>query len=182
MSTQPNTRQCSSQPLAAGDVGQVVGLRVPGEFVIVARSSCTSRQRGCRIPLSDVAVWQAENANVMIATNPECLAGLCGQASSSPTARLPSQGPAPLSVWGFSLADPGWTTATGSMRKPGYGALMGFSVMRSPNRGLVKGGRRIASQASLNRPDRVSDAVAPEGKEAEQPARVSFAHPAPQST
>lgn len=49
MSTQPNTRQCSSQPLAAGDIGQVVGLRVPGEFVIVARSSCTSRQRGCRI-------------------------------------------------------------------------------------------------------------------------------------
>jgi hypothetical protein len=35
--------------------------------------------------------------------NPEFLAGLCGL-RCLPTKRLPSQGPAPLSTWGFSLA------------------------------------------------------------------------------
>lgn len=40
--------------------------------------------------------------------NPECLAGLCGQAGSprKRPARLPSQGPAPLSAWGFAFG--GW--------------------------------------------------------------------------
>ncbi len=36
--------------------------------------------------------------------NPESLAGLCGQVHRPSIARLPSQGPAPLSTWGFSLA------------------------------------------------------------------------------
>jgi len=39
--------------------------------------------------------------------NPESLAGLCGQTGSPEKrpARLPSQGPAPLSTWGFSLGE-----------------------------------------------------------------------------
>lgn len=35
--------------------------------------------------------------------NPESLAGLCGPNRVSPAVGLPSQGPAPLSAWGFSL-------------------------------------------------------------------------------
>lgn len=37
--------------------------------------------------------------------NPESLAGLCGQVHRATIAGLPSQGPAPLSTWGFSLVD-----------------------------------------------------------------------------
>jgi len=51
----------------------------------------------------------------MIASNPENLAGLCGRTRSLSSVRLPSQGPAPLSTWGFSLGEcfvvrrRGWT-------------------------------------------------------------------------
>jgi len=47
----------------------------------------------------------------------------------------------------------------------------GFSVMRSPERGHSKDGRRIARQAPLDRPVRCSDAAAPVGKEASQPTQ-----------
>jgi hypothetical protein len=43
----------------------------------------------------------------------------------------------------------------------------GFSVMRSPDRGLSKVGRRIASQPPLDRAGRCSDAMAPVSREAE---------------
>jgi hypothetical protein len=60
-----------------------------------------------------LSVWQLtdmqESGSNLI--NPECLAGLCGRLDElvhpEPLHidRLPSQGPAPLSTWGFSLAD-----------------------------------------------------------------------------
>lgn len=40
-----------------------------------------------------------------VTTNPEFLAGLCGQTEGDASVRLPSQGPAPLSTWGFSLGE-----------------------------------------------------------------------------
>lgn len=40
-----------------------------------------------------------------VTPNPEFLAGLCGRTRGSFSVRLPSQGPAPLSTWGFSLGE-----------------------------------------------------------------------------
>jgi hypothetical protein len=51
----------------------------------------------------------------------------------------------------------------GASTRPAAGLrrMMGFSVMRSPDRGPFQVGRRIASGAPLNRLHRSSDAAAP---------------------
>ncbi len=55
--------------------------------------------------------------------NPESLAGLCGPISSQMTAGLPSQGPAPLSTWGFvRLGLTGWPAI--------FGATLGGAIKR----------------------------------------------------
>jgi hypothetical protein len=46
----------------------------------------------------------------------------------------------------------------------GSRSMVGFGVMRSPDRGHSKGGRRIASAALLDRLHRSSDAAAPESR------------------
>ena len=113
-------------------------------------------------------------------TNPESLAGLCGSIGRIPAAELPSQGPAPLSTWGFSLAARDWlTTLTERQAANGTCGLTGFSVMRSPVRGPFKVGRRIARQAPLNRPVRCTDAVAPGSREASEPIGLALLRPQP---
>lgn len=65
----------------------------------------------------------------------------------------------------------------GRLAQRGSRRLMGFSVMRSPDRGHSKDGRRIASQAPLDRLGRCTDAAAPGSREAGKPTGLALLRP-----
>ena len=118
------------------------------------------------------------NLTAMEQHQPRVISGAVWSNRRSMSARLPSQGPAPLRTWGFSLAARYWTTLSERSAANGTSRLMGFSVMRSPVRSQVKAGSRIARWEPLNLPIRCTDAVAPGSRDAKHNSdRVSFASP-----